>query len=151
MRRGRAGEEIILHEAKAGEFFAEASLDSARYHCDAIARQATQLLKLPAADLRRLLSVDREFSREWIDLLARQLRASRVRLERLCLKSAADRVLHLLISEGRGPHHEVALNGTLKDLAREIGISHEALYRTLASMQRGRIIERQDKVLRLAR
>jgi CRP-like cAMP-binding protein len=151
MRRGRAGEEIILHEAKAGEFFAEASLDSARYHCDAIAKQATQLIKIRGADLRRLLSVDREFSREWIDLLARQLRASRARIERLCLKSAADRVLHLLISEGRGPRHEVAVTGTLKDLAREMGISHEALYRTLASMQRGRIIERQNKVLRLAR
>jgi CRP/FNR family transcriptional regulator, dissimilatory nitrate respiration regulator len=150
-RRGRAGEEIILHEARAREFFAEASLDSARYHCDAIAKQATQLIKIRGTELRRLLSVDREFSREWIDLLARQLRASRARIERLCLKSAADRILHLLMSEGRGPHHEVALTGTLKDLAREIGISHEALYRTLASLQRRSIIERQDKVLRLAR
>jgi hypothetical protein len=31
IRRGRAGEEIVLHQAQAGEFFAEASIDSARY------------------------------------------------------------------------------------------------------------------------
>jgi CRP-like cAMP-binding protein len=32
VRYGRTGEEVLVHDARAGEFFAEASLDSARYH-----------------------------------------------------------------------------------------------------------------------
>ena len=83
VRYGRAGEEVVLHDASAGEFFAEASLDSARYHCDAVALAPTDLLQVPAAALRELLESDREFAREWVALLARQLRAVRSRVERL--------------------------------------------------------------------
>jgi len=150
-RHGRAGEEVVLYEARAGEFFAEASLDGARYHCDAIAIEQTELLRVPATALRELLDADQVFARQWIALLARQLRAVRTRVERLCLKSAAERVRHLLASAGRGARCEVVLKGTLKDLARDLGLTHEALYRTLARMEREGEIERQDKTLRLVR
>lgn len=150
LRHGRQGEEVVLHDARPGEFFAEASLDSARYHCDAIASEPSKLLRVPADALRELLELDREFSRQWIALLARQLRAVRTRVERLSLKSAADRVRHLLVSEGLGPRCEVVLDGTLKGLARNLGLTHEVLYRTLAAMEREGVIERGDGVLRLA-
>jgi CRP-like cAMP-binding protein len=151
VRFGRAGEEVVLHDAAAGEFFAEASLDSARYHCDAIASVPSELLQIPAAAVRELLDSDREFSRQWVAVLARQLRTVRTRVERLSLKSAAERVRHLLVSEGRGAQCEVVLRGTLKDLARNLGLTHEVLYRTLAAMEREGVIERGDGVLRLAR
>jgi CRP-like cAMP-binding protein len=150
MRYGRAGEAVVLHEARCGEFFAEASLDSVRYHCDAIASERSELLQVPAAALREMLDTDREFSWQWVTLLARQLRTVRSRVERLSLKSAAERVRHLLASEGRGPRCEFVLDGTIKDLARNLGLTHEALYRTLAAMEREGAIERQDMVLRLA-
>lgn len=149
IRYGRAGEEVVLHDARAGEFFAEASLDSAKYHCDAIASTSSELLQVPASALRELLDSDREFSRQWVALLARQLRAVRTRVERLSLKSAAERVRHLLVSEGRGPRCEVSLPGTLKDLARTLGLTHEVLYRTLAAMERDGAIEREGTTLRL--
>lgn len=149
VRYGRAGEEVMLHDARAGEFFAEASLDSARYHCDAVASAPSELLQVPATALRELLDADREFGRQWAALLARQLRSARSRVERLSLKSAAERVRHLLVSEGRGPSCELVLPGTLKDLARLLGLTHEVLYRTLAAMERDGVIERQGRTLRL--
>ena len=151
LRYGRQGEEVVLHDARPGEFFAEASLDSARYHCDAVAGESSDLLRVPVDALRELLDADREFARQWVALLSRQLRAVRTRVERLSLKSAAERVRHLLVSEGRGPHCEVVLDGTLKDLARNLGLTHEVLYRTLAVMERERVIDRRDGVLRLAK
>lgn len=69
---------------------------------------------------------------------------------RLSLKSAAERIRHLLVSEGRGPRREIVLDGTLKDLARNLGLTDEVLYRTLAAMEREGVIERRDGVLRLA-
>lgn len=149
MRHGPTGEEVVLHDARAGEFFAEASLGSARYHCDAIGTQSGTLLKVPADGLRRLLDSDAEVAHEWITLLSRQLRAARSRVERLSLKGAAERIRHLLLSEGRGPQCEVALDGSLKDLARTLGITHEVLYRTLARMERDGEIERGNAALRL--
>jgi CRP-like cAMP-binding protein len=150
LRYGRQGEEVVLHDARPGEFFAEASLDSARYHCDAVASEPSVLLQVPAEALRTLLDVDREFARQWVALLARQLRTVRTRVERLSLKSAAERVRHWLVSEGLGPRCEVVLDGTLKDLARHLGLTHEVLYRTLAAMEREGVIERGSGVLRLA-
>lgn len=148
LRFGRQGEEVVLHEARPGEFFAEASLDSGRYHCDAVAAEPSELLKIPAAALRALLDADPEFSRRWIALLSRQLRSARARIERLSLKGARERVLHLLLSEGRGPGCELRLAGTLKDLARHLGLTHEVLYRTLAAMEREGEITRGDGILR---
>jgi CRP/FNR family transcriptional regulator, dissimilatory nitrate respiration regulator len=148
-RYGRQGEETVLHDARPGEFFAEASLDSARYHGEAVASEPSELLQMPAAALGDLLDGDRKFARQWVALLARQLRAVRTRVERLSLKSAAERVLHLLVSEGRGAPCEFVLVGTLKDLARNLGLTYEVLYRTLAAMEREGVIERGDDVLRL--
>ena len=49
------------------------------------------------------------------------------------MRSAEQRVIHAIESEGSGgrlqPH------GTLKDWAAELGLTHEALYRTLAKME----------------
>jgi len=149
VRYGRAGEEVLLHDAHAGEFFAEASLDSARYHCDAIASEASLVLQFPSATFRALLDTDREFSRQWVALLARQLRTLRARVERLSLRSASERVRHLLLTEGRGPRCEFRVQGTLKDLARALGLTHEALYRTLSTMQREGTLVRQGSALRL--
>jgi CRP-like cAMP-binding protein len=52
LRHGGQGEEVVLHNARLGEFFAEASLDSARYHCDADASEPSELLQVPARQLR---------------------------------------------------------------------------------------------------
>lgn len=149
MRFGRSGEEVVLHQAIAGEFFAEASLDSTRYHCDAVAQEPSALLQIPAVALRHLLEVDPRFAREWVALLASRLRAVRMRVECLCLKNAAERIRHLMLSEGRGPACELTVEGTLKDLARSLGLTHESLYRNLATMEREGIIEREGMTLRL--
>jgi CRP-like cAMP-binding protein len=45
----------------------------------------------------------------------------------------------------------VDLRGTLKDLAAEIGLTHEALYRTLAALERSGEISRKGERIRLAR
>ena len=109
------------------------------------------MLRCPVAAIRQLLESDADFAAQWLSLLGRQLRSLRSRVERLSLRSAAERVRHLLVSEGRGPRHEVVVEGTLKDLARRLGLSHEALYRTLATLEREGVIEREGPVLRLLR
>ncbi|HUI98783.1 MAG TPA: Crp/Fnr family transcriptional regulator [Usitatibacter sp.] len=139
-RFSKGGGEIALHRAGRGEFFAEAALGAARYHCNAIASRDSALLAFPAGKVRALLGTDATFAREWIALLARQLQRARARLERLALKFAAERVVHYLQTEGAGDRHEVHLQGTVKDLARELGLTHEALYRTLARLKRERVV-----------
>jgi CRP-like cAMP-binding protein len=57
-------------------------------------------------------------------------------------------------SEGRLANDDprmrtVVLTGTLKDLAAELGLTHEALYRTLAEMASRGEIERRRQTIRL--
>lgn len=151
VRHGRQGEEVVLHDARPGEFLAEASLDSARYHCDALATQPSVVLCATKADFQRLLVDNADFARTWMALLAAQLRTARARVERLSLRSAEERIRHLLLSEGRGPRCELEIAGSLKELAHRLGLTHESLYRTLARMQKDGLIDREGLRLRLAK
>jgi DNA-binding MarR family transcriptional regulator len=63
------------------------------------------------------------------------------------MKSVKDRVLHLIHTEGKNGQYEV--NTGLKSLAGELGVTHEALYRTLASLEKAKEIKRIDSFLLL--
>lgn len=73
------------------------------------------------------------------------------RVERLYLRSAKDRTRHLLSLEGRGPHCELEVQDSRKDLPNNLGLTRESLYRSLAVMARDGLVERQGTRLRLAR
>jgi len=137
VRRSRNGAEIVLQRANSG-FVAEASLDSPRYHCDAVAATEGRSLGLPIEPFREALRSDEVFRTFWMQRLAREVRALRAQSERLSLRSAADRVVHYIESEGRDGRLE--LRRTRKAWAAELGLTHEALYRALAGLRRaGRI------------
>jgi len=58
-------------------------------------------------------------------------------------------VLHLINTEGQNGSY--AATTGLKSLAGELGITHEALYRTLATLEKANVIHRVEGVLSLVR
>jgi hypothetical protein len=64
------------------------------------------------------------------------------------MKSVKDRVLHLIHTEGKNGKYQV--NTGLKSLASELGVTHEALYRTLASLEKKCTLIRKDSFLELS-
>jgi CRP/FNR family transcriptional regulator, dissimilatory nitrate respiration regulator len=143
IRRSRNGGEIVLQRAYAG-FVAEASLESSRYHCDAVAAADTRLLGFPIEPFREALRDDGKFRAFWMTRLAREVRSLRAQCERLSLRSAADRIEHYI--EAEGDNGRIELRRTRKAWAAELGLTHEALYRTLASLQQtGRITAVESK------
>ncbi len=54
----------------------------------------------------------------------------RTRIEQRNIRSARERVRHFLILNAKANGRVFELRGTLKDLAAELGLTHEALYRT---------------------
>ena len=77
-------------------------------------------------------------------MLAQQVMTLRTRLERRNIDSARDRVRHFLAVNVGADGRTVALSGTLKELAADLGLTHEALYRTLARMEAEGDIKRAD-------
>ncbi|TFV44547.1 Crp/Fnr family transcriptional regulator [Bradyrhizobium niftali] len=132
LRRSKAGGEVVLQRTRRG-FLAEASLDQSTYHCDAVAAEPTRLLAIRRRAFTDALAV-RGFRDRWIAHLARELRKARAHSERLSLKTARERIVHFIETEGEGGM--VDLNQSKKDWASELGLTHEALYRTLAQMEK---------------
>lgn len=132
VRRSRAGAETVLQRSRGG-FFAEASLESGAYHCDAVVVVESRLLSFPKAAFREALNGAPAFRDAWMAQLAREVRMLRARCERLCLHGAEARILHAIESEGMAG--TLTLAQSRKAWAAELGLTHEALYRALARMQ----------------
>jgi CRP-like cAMP-binding protein len=134
--------EVVLHASRAGELFAEAALFSNVYQCDAIAGVASRVRAYPKPDLLSAFRRDPRFAERFLAHLAHQIHDLRARLEARNVRSARERVLrHLALAAGPDGR-TVSLDGTLMDLAAEIGLTHEALYRALAALEKERRIER---------
>jgi CRP-like cAMP-binding protein len=127
----------------------EASLKVARYHCDALAIIDTTVVKVPIRALAAELDRDPAFASRWIGMLNQEVRRLRLHCERLSMKSVKDRVLHLINTEGQNGSYTASTG--LKSLAGELGVTHEALYRTLAALVNAKIIQRDQGVLSILR
>jgi CRP-like cAMP-binding protein len=135
VRVDRSGQEAILQLASAGDILAEASLFSSAYRCDAIATTEAVVRLYPKAVLLSELERDPELLLAFAAMLAQQVMTLRTRLERRNIHSARDRVRHFLAATASADGCTVTLPGTLKELAADLGLTHEALYRTLARME----------------
>jgi CRP-like cAMP-binding protein len=131
-RQSLAGSELVLQRAHEG-FLAEASLDQAAYHCDAVAVVPSRILMLACEAFRQALS-DERFRGVWVAHLARELRRARAQCERLSLRTAGERIIHYIETEGDSG--SITLGRSKKEWAAELGLTHEALYRALGRMRR---------------
>jgi CRP-like cAMP-binding protein len=138
----------VLHRARAGELFAEAALFSPTYHCDAVADVASRVRVLSKPELLRRFRADPEAAERFMAILARQVMALRTRLELRSIRQARERLVqHLRLAAGTGGI--VTLDGTLMDLAAELGMTHETLYRTLAELEGKGVLAREEGAIRL--
>lgn len=151
IRVDRSGREAILQVACAGDTLAEASLFSQTYHCDAVATTEATVRQYPKAALLAELQRDPIVARSFAAMLAHQVMTLRTLLERRNIHSARDRVRHFLTVNANVDGRTVVLTGTLKQLAADIGLTHEALYRTLARMESEREISRAGMTITINR
>ncbi len=145
-RHGVDGQQACLQRCQSG-FVGEASLTSSRYHCDGRTTLDTQVTKVPIQALREALRNDAAFAERWIAMLSREVRQLRLQNERLSLPKVQDRLLHLIETEGTDGRY--ALTCSVKDLARQLAVTHEALYRAIARLVELGRIERGDGLLAL--
>lgn len=142
------GSTVTMHSVRPGELFAEASLFSERYHCDAVAESAGEVWFFAKADLTRRLRGDPDALWAFAAELARRVQSLRARIEVKQIRSAPERVLQFL-RLGCDADGVMRVDGTLKRLAEEIGLTHEALYRALATLERSRRLERRPGAIRI--
>lgn len=156
IRRGRlrmvrnlaSGDRITIHTGRTGELFAEGSLFSEVYQCDAIAAEPTRVCGCGKAEM---LAAIRDSPATMFALLAQvthSLHHARAMRELRNIRAADDRVLqHLHLSAAKDG--AVAFDRPLLEVAEDLGLSHEAYYRSLAALVRAGAITRLGRKIRL--
>jgi CRP/FNR family transcriptional regulator, dissimilatory nitrate respiration regulator len=142
---------VVLHTARTGDLFAEAALFASTYHCDGVAAIDSRVRIYPKTALLAALRSDTAVGERFMALLAHEIHALRTRLEERNIRSARDRVLHHFALVAGKDGRTVLLDGTLMDLAAEIGLAHEVLYRTLAELEKAGVIARAGSQITLQR
>jgi len=148
-RTTTTGTTIVLHNARPGEFLAEAALFSDAYHCNAVAmeRSRVRVYEKSAA----LVGLEpASAGRELLAFMAAQLQRLRARLELRNVRSAKERVM-LFLEARADPAGEIGLHGELQEIAEDLGLTREALYRALAALSAEGRIERSPGRIALQR
>jgi CRP-like cAMP-binding protein len=147
----RVGRETVLHVAGPAETLAEASLFFGQYHCDAVANTDATVRVYPKRQVVSVFEKDPKALKTFTAMLAHQVMSLRTRLQQRNIRSARERVRQFLALNIGPDGRTVELHGTLKDLAAEIGLTHEALYRALAALERAGEIKRGGNMIMLLR
>jgi CRP-like cAMP-binding protein len=121
------GARMILQRAGPGAIVAEASVYASAYHCDAVTRRPARVAMTPVAAFRAALVGEPHIAEAWAAHLARSVQSARLAAEIRTLRTVAARLDAWLDAGGAPP-----VKGAQQDLAAELGVSREALYRELA-------------------
>jgi CRP-like cAMP-binding protein len=144
------GTPLTLYVAEAGDIFAEASLSADHYHCDAVAETNAVVLALPKADLLSALAADPVECLALALALADQVRDLRAKLELRNIRSATARVLAWLRLHASGNPPSVPMQRSWTQIAEELGLTREVIYRALAKLERQKWISRESGSVKLA-
>jgi len=150
LRTLESGQELVLQRGTAGQLFAEASLFSEHYHCDAVCESD---VTCAVFDKQKVLAAldDPAVARSVLQIYSSSIRDLRAQVELRNIRRADDRVLAYLslLPADEDGWRDPGLTWT--DIARTLGLSHEAIYRALAALTRDSRLERADHRYRLAR
>jgi len=125
------GAMLIYQRAMPGSILAEASIYSETYHCSALVIETSRVFSIPRRVLETGFQNDPILALEWSKHLAKEIQQSRLHAEILHLKTVGERLNAWLVWRGEWPP-----KGQWKNIAREIGVSVEALYREMAKRRK---------------
>ncbi|MCT9000350.1 Crp/Fnr family transcriptional regulator [Chelativorans intermedius] len=130
-RQTSMGTALRVQTARPGQVLAEASAYSDVYHCDARANAESTVSCISVGTFRSRLNRDQSASDAWAAHLALAVQSARMGAEIRTLRTVAERLDTWLGEKGKLPE-----KGAWTDLAAELGVSREALYRELGKRRR---------------
>ena len=150
-RRTFDGRTLVLGTTLSGNFFVEAALFADIFHCDAVATEPSRACIYPKAAVLNALRADPANAMSFLSLVAHQVIELRHRIEIMKVRSAKERVM-LYLDLNAGPDgRTVDVRCQLQDIAGELGLTREVLYRTLAGLEEAGTIKRAGTRILLKR
>jgi CRP/FNR family transcriptional regulator, dissimilatory nitrate respiration regulator len=144
VRRNPEGKIILIRIVTPGESFGTGALLSEFYGNEAIAEVPSQIHVYPKQSLFEALKQRPDLAESFIGSLAEQIHMLEDRLELRSIPSARERVIRYLRTHSHGKA-SVNFDTPLKNIAIDLGLSREVLYRTLAQLEREGMITRTKR------
>lgn len=141
LRPVAVGGPLVVQHAGEGDWLVEPGPYDKRTTCTATAERPTIIRMVPIRAFRDGLRRDAEFANGWGRETALRARRLQLTVERLSLIRASDRILHYLAMEG-ADGGEVHLDFSLREWARQLGMTGETLSRVVADMETEGSVER---------
>lgn len=120
------GNKVSIHRAIKMQTFAEASLFSDAYHCDAVAVANSEFVAFDKTAILTKMKTDPNFAIILSARFAAQVQSYRRRIEIRTIRPAIERVYSSLVAG--------MFTSDVMSLANEIGLSQEATYRALSDL-----------------
>ena len=140
IRRTTEGNELIFQRARANDILAEASVYSGAYHCDAVAAVQSRLRVVARNTFVERLRACPKLSEAWSAHLANNIQNVRAITAIRAIRRLDDR-LDAWLDQG----NSLPEAGRWQEVAAEIGVSREALYRELAKRRRNGLNTTADR------
>ena len=141
------GNEVSMMRSQAGDFFGESALAIKHYICDAVCTKDTEVAFISYDSFKNAMT-NNGFSISFLLAIAKNARRQCSRYERLRLNKAKDRLKHFLICESN-PDGLLIWHSSLLELANELAIEPETLYRVIAELEKEGVIKREKKQIQL--
>ncbi len=136
-RTTKSGHDVIIHRARSGDTFAEASLFSDKYHCTAIAAREALAIECSRSAILQLLTTDIDFTLTMASRFASQIQDGRRRVELLSIRAADERIIAAL--------NDGLLIDDITSFAEAIGLAPETVYRTLAKLNKQGVVSKSAR------
>lgn len=151
VRHAQMGQTILLYRARSSQSFAETALFSRTHNSEAIADLPTQVLIYSCDALIAALRDDSALANAFMARLAQRIGVFEKALTVRDVSPARDRVLEYLFLVTPPGKQTVALDLPFREIAAELNLAQETLYRVLALLEQEGSIRRQRRSITLLR
>ncbi|MBE9166502.1 Crp/Fnr family transcriptional regulator [Pleurocapsales cyanobacterium LEGE 06147] len=143
------GNLVVFQIVRAGESFAESALFTELYHCNAVVDVPSRVICYPKTVVWEVLQNNSDLALSFLRRFERKNQSLKTLLELRSIHSARDRILQYLLFSASPGETTIVFDRSYKDIANELGLSPETLYRTLAELEREKIITRHGRQVEL--
>lgn len=147
----RVGQTVLLYRATAGQLFSEGALFSSSHGCEAIADLPSRLLVYPKAQLWEAMRLRPELTQAFMALLSYRINALKERVQMQNIAPARERVIEYLSGAVPPGERTAHFDRPFKEIADELSLTQETLYRILGQLEREGVISRTRRSITLRR
>ena len=143
------GSLVIFQIVRAGESFGESALFTEVYNCNAVVEESSCVICYPKNTVWQVLNNQPLLTFNLLQKFERKIHNLKELLELKSIRSAKNRLLQYLLFSASPGQTKISFDRSYKDIATELGLSSETLYRSLANLEKSGLINRQGREIEL--